>query len=568
MAGDSDANLTGLAAGILREAVEIFDQEDLERWLGVANVGAFAGGDATGAFTAVTGSFAAVTGSSPGNTASFPALTGSFPALTQSFPALTGSFSTVESADDDPNAGPGLKNVFKLPRKLPGVRLPSDDRLAAQARSAPIMGMLEALARWLGSDGRLVGAGDELSDTDAADAARWLGIRPQYLTYLWDYALTTGWFELENEPNGGRTWAVLGETAWRWADGDDSGALHVWAAVFAAVLTRTLDVAATEDLRASRRLKFQGQGVVTAVTLFLARRAGKSGAEISDLLMSGAIGDRPSSRARRAWDGWVRGHGDPARWLLSELAALRAIGPPNGDDGIIELTPLALWALREQLRRDGVEISLLKASSAQMTAAALAIFADGLTDAEVETEFTAWLAARGADRGAHELLVFAAFSGPQLRLAAVNLARRIGPAAHLAWLDSMHRPELRGYARIALAGMAGDLPESTLSLVLDPDPGDLARVATDLLSLACGEKFPDPQEIRAQLSRAIPAGEEAWVFDLMSRSSHPDVVQVLMVLGRSHPDRQIAKEARRAARVAARNRVPRGHRAPAGAARR
>jgi hypothetical protein len=568
MAGDSDANLTGLAAGILREAVEIFDQEDVERWLGVANVGVFAGGDATGAFTAVTGSFAAVTGSSPGNTASFPALTGSFPALTQSFPALTGSFSTLESGDDDPNAGPGLKNAFKLPRKLPGVRLPSDDRLAAQARSAPIMQMLEALARWLGSDGRLVGAGDELSGTDAADAARWLGIRPQYLTYLWDYALTTGWFELEDDPNRGRTWAVLGETAWRWADGDDSGALHVWAAVFAAVLTRTLDVAATEDPRASRRLKFQGQGVVTAVTLFLARRAGKSGAEIRDLLMSGAIGDRPSSRARRAWDGWVRGHGDPARWLLDELAALRAIGPPSGDDGIIELTPLALWALREQLRRDGVEISLLKASSAQMTAAALAIFADGLTDAEIETEFNAWLAARGADRGAHELLVFAAFSGPQLRLAAVNLVRRIGPAAHLAWLDSMHRPELRGYARIALAGMAADLPESTLSLVLDPDPGDLARVATDLLSLACGEKFPDPQEIAAQLSRAIPAGEEALVFDLMSRSSHPDVVQVLMVLGRSHPDRQIAKEARRAARVAARNRVPRGHRAPAGAARR
>ncbi len=418
----------------------------------------------------MTGSFAAVTGSSPGNTASFPALTGSFPALTQSFPALTGSFSTLESGDDDPNAGPGLKNVFKLPRKLPGVRLPSDDRLAAQARSAPIMGMLEALARWLGSDGRLVGAGDELSDTDAADAVRWLGIRPQYLTYLWDYALTTGWFELEDEPNRGRTWAVLGETAWRWADGDDSGALHVWAAVFAAVLTRTLDVAATEDLRASRRLKFQGQGVVTAITLFLARRAGKSGAEIRDLMMSGAIGDRPSSRARRAWDGWVRGHGDPARWLLSELAALRAIGPPSGDDGIIELTPLALWALREQLRRDGVEISLLKASSAQMTAAALAIFADGLTDAEVETEFNAWLAARGADRGAHELLVFAAFSGPQLRLAAVNLVRRIGPAAHLAWLDSMHRPELRGYARIALAGMTADLPESTLSTGPRPGP--------------------------------------------------------------------------------------------------
>src|SRR6202046_4045751 len=150
MAGDSDATLTGLAAGILREAVEIFDQEDVERWLGVANVGAFGSGDATGAFTAVTGSFAAVTGASPGNTASFPALTGSFPALTQSSPALTGSFSTLESADDDPNAGPGLKNVFKLPRKLPGVRLPSDDRLARAAGARPALAGLVGLGPGVG----------------------------------------------------------------------------------------------------------------------------------------------------------------------------------------------------------------------------------------------------------------------------------------------------------------------------------------------------------------------------------------------------------------------------------
>ena len=116
--------------------------------------------------------------------------------------------------------------------------------------------------------------------------------------------------------------------------------------------------------------------------------------------MSGAIGDRPSSRARRAWDGWVRGHGDPARWLLSELAALRAVSPPGADDGTIELTPLALWALREQLRLDGIEIPLLKATSAQMTAAALVTFADGVSDAEGEAEFASWVGARGPDLAA------------------------------------------------------------------------------------------------------------------------------------------------------------------------
>jgi hypothetical protein len=76
-------------------------------------------------------------------------------------------------------------------------------------------------------------------------------------------------------------------------------------------------------------------------------------------------------------------------------------------------------------------------------------------------------------------------------------------------------------------------------------------VATDLLALACGDENPDPQQIATRFSEAIPEGEESWIFDLMSQSSHPDVARVLTVLGRYHPDRRIAKEARRAARIAA-----------------
>ena len=54
------------------------------------------------------------------------------------------------------------------------------------------------------------------------------------------------------------------------------------------------------------------------------------------------------------------------------------------------------------------------------------------------------------------------------------------------------------------------------------------------------------------------------LIDQMSRGSHPDVVQVLTVLGRYHPDRRVAKLARRAAREAARNRPPaRANRVPA-----
>jgi hypothetical protein len=540
MAGNSDADFTGLAAEILRDAVQVYRQRDIESWLARYNP-IFVGGngDMAGG-RKVTGSFLAVTGS-------FPAVTGSFPAMTGSFPALG------DGNDADPVVS--LKEVLGLPRQLPAIRLPTRAQLVALARSAPLMARLEELARWLGRHGRPVTADDELPDADLADAARRLGVWPQYLPYLWDYALTTGWFELDEDPNGGQTWAIIGETAWRWADGDDSGALHVWSVVFAAVLARTLNVAAFMDPHASRKLDFQGPGVVTAVMLFLAGRTGLSGADVRELVMSGVVGNRPSSRISRAWAAWVRGQGDPARLLLGELAALRAVSPPGADDRLIELTPLAKWALREQLLLDGVKIRLLASAPERMTAADLVTFASGVSDAEFEGEAASWMAVRGPDRAARELLAFAAFSGPRPRLVAVNLVRQIGAAAHLAWRDAMQRRELRGYARIALSVLADDLPENILPLVVSPDPDDLTWVATDLLALACGEANPDPQQIAAQFSEAIPEGEESWILGLMSRSSHPDVGRVLMVLGRHHPDRRVARHARRAARLVARNRA-------------
>jgi hypothetical protein len=539
MAVDFDAKLTGLVAEILRDAVQGFGTDEIEAWLSTTNTGMLGGANMTGSFPAITGSFAAVTGS---------------------FPALTGALPVIGTGEGD-TPGAGLKKVFKLPAKLAPIRLPSRDELARLARSAPLMAALEGLARWLGRDGRQVNSDDDLSAADAAAAAQWLGVQPEYLTYLWDYALASEWVDLTDEPGGDRTWAV--KTAWRWSDGDDSGALHVWSVVFAAVLASTLDIAASLDQDTARKLRFEGQGVVAAVTLFLARRSGVSDAELRDLIMGGAIGDRPSPRTRRAWDGWVRRHGDPARWLLRELTALHAVSPPRLKDGIVELTPLALWALRTQFRLDGVEIPVLTSTPAQMTAASLVSVVDGVGAAELEAESGPWIAARGPDRAARELLAFAAFSGPRARLVAVNLVRRMGPAAYRAWRDAIQRPELRGYARIALAVMSAELPQSTAPLVLDLLPDDLLALATDLLALACGQNDPDPEQVAVQFSEAVPEAAEPWVLDVMSRSSNPDVAKVLTALSKHHPDRRVAKNAKRAARAARSRAVPRAERVPA-----
>jgi len=519
MAVDSDAKFTGLAAEILRDAVQVYDRGDLEDWIVGCQPVLAAGG------------------------------LGTFPGSRE----VAGSFEAARPGADA-DAVLGLRAAFGLPGRLPGVRLPPAAALASQARSAPLMARLESLARWLGPGGRPVTHSDELSAADAADAAGRLRISPGYLAYLWEYALTSGWFELDDQP-GGASWAVHGATARRWADRDDSGALHAWAVIFATVLACALDVAAAADPDAARKLNLQGTGADACVRLLLARRAGRSGlslAEVTELVMFGAVGDPLSARARRAWDAWVREHGDPARVLLRELAALGAVTMPDTEAGAVALTPLALWALRELLELEEVEVPLIPADPAQMSAADLASLAEAVTEAEFESESAAWVRARGPADAARELLTFAAGSGAAERLIAVNLTRRIGIDAHLAWRDAMQRPELRGYARIALTAVAGELPGSTLPLVLEPSPDDVTWVATDLLALACGDEDPDPAQVAAQFREAVPPGEESWIFDLMSRNSHPDVARVLTVLGRAHPDRRVKRAAQAAAQSAAR----------------
>src|ERR1700677_4494574 len=177
MAGDSDAKLTGLTAEILRDAVQVFDHEDLSSWLVAARfMGAVGGGQVTGSFPALTGAIPVLTGAMPAATGAMASVTGSFPALTGAFATITGSFPAVGGGV---TAGPGLKAVFKLPRKLPGIRLPATARLAELARSAPLMAELEALAAWLGRDGRLVTADNGLPTAEMADSEPRLHVQRQ-----------------------------------------------------------------------------------------------------------------------------------------------------------------------------------------------------------------------------------------------------------------------------------------------------------------------------------------------------------------------------------------------------
>jgi hypothetical protein len=441
-----------------------------------------------------------------------------------------------------------LKEAFGLPDRLSPVRLLAEADRAGMARGAPMLGQLRLLAEWL-APGRAVTENAELAGRDAVEAAAAVGAR---LDYLWPLALDAGFVELDED----ETHAVPGGTAAAFGDGDDDQVLDIWNMVFALVVETTLDVVACLDRRRSRELDFAGHGAALAVVLFLTRAEGLPVAEASEVIQRASTDELPPAQAAKAWRSWVRAHGDPARLLLDQMAGLGAVRVSDSDDGDLAwLTPLGLAAVRNQLIESGVEIPLLPPPD-QMTAADLIAMADGVGQDEFQAETAAWLAGRTPESAARDLLSAAAESGPDSRMLAVALVTELGAPAGPAWRDVLSRPELRGYAKVALAMMAGGDPAADMPAGLELSHEDLAWMLIDGLVMAGWDDLDDeaeydPADLAEQLREAIPAGQEPAVFEMMARTPHPDAANVLTVIGRHHPDKKIAKAARKSAYKAA-----------------
>ena len=445
-----------------------------------------------------------------------------------------------------------LKEAFGLPDQMAPLRLPDPSDLATLARHAPLMAQLRKLAWWLGA-GRAVTEDEELASGDAAEAAGELGVDGARLPHLWWLALDAAFIELDED----ETHAIPGESAEAWDEGDDDEVLDIWEMVFALVVGDALDDAASLDPDRSGELDFSGHGAGLAVTLFLARPDGLSVAEVSEVIRAAATDELPPAHAEKAWQSWVRAHGDPARLLLDLMAGLHAIEIADAEDGpVARLMPLGLAAIRAQLVKSGVEIPLLP-DTEHMTAAQLIAMADGASEEEFTAETAAWLSYRIAEPAARELLAVAAVSDPASRILAVSVVvTELGALAEPVWRESLDRLELRGYAKAALATLPGRDPAVASLPGLEPDDQDLAWMITDTLAAEGWDDLSDdaghePEALAKRLGEAIPAGQELAVFELMARVPHPDAADVLTVIGRHHPDKKIAKLARKSAYKAA-----------------
>jgi hypothetical protein len=453
-----------------------------------------------------------------------------------------------------------IKDALGLPDALPPIRLLTLPELAAQARTAPVARQLAALAEWVGKDGREVDEVGDLTADGVAAATAALGVDAEDLAFLWECALGVEWLVFDNDDEDR---VIPGDTADDWASGTDEAVLGAWALTLSAVLGETLefygpDVDDEDEDSDELDFDFAGQGMAMAILLFLARREGLTVEEFAEVLWENAAGghDEDDEEAHEeiaeARAEWEEAYGDAARLLLDKLKDTLAV-TETGE--LVRLTPLALAALHEQLVEAGVEIPLLPQTAAELSGTELLAMAAGVTDAEFETEVDGWTAARGTDAAARELLELAATAEPGERMLAVTAVTRIGAPAEAAWRDSLAVPQIRAYAKVALAQLSGIDPEDAgpadLPAELEMTPEDLAWVATDLLALAIDEEFPDPDYLAVSFREAVPAGREQMLFEGMARGAHPDTVEVLNYLGKYHPDKQVAKAARTAAHKAA-----------------
>jgi hypothetical protein len=443
--------------------------------------------------------------------------------------------------DEDEN----LKEAFGLPDRLPAMRLPALDELATLARKSPLLAVVVRLAEWAGQH-RAVEAEGQLTAADTVAAAAELGIEigdPAAITtmfdvpelaHLWDLALDAGF--IDDEGDDDNPLVTVGEATRRWHGGTDLETLAIWSEALTFLMTESLAIDA--ELDEELDLDFYGAGVGLVTALFLARGEGVLVTLADEVIREGAIDELSAAEAAQAWAAWTQAHGEPASVLLRRLGELGAVRLDDEDEGqVARLTPLGSWAVREELIASGVDVPLLP-PPADMTAAELAGAAEGASEEEFAAEAAAWLALRDPGTAAGELLDVARDGGSRERMAAVVAVRGLGAAAEPSWQAALDVPALRPYAKMALTEIAGGpRPE------LEQDPGDMAWLLVDLLA-ATGEAA-EPGELAAGLAGWMPPGTEEALFDAMSRLRHPDAAAVLTLIGEQHPDKKVAKAARR-----------------------
>ncbi|MBT2452341.1 hypothetical protein J7F03_35865 [Streptomyces sp. ISL-43] len=225
--------------------------------------------------------------------------------------------------------------------------------------------------------------------------------------------------------------------------------------------------------------------------------------------------------------------------------------------GMVRLTPLGLYGIRARMLEAGIEapaVGDLAGKGADVLLDAVSYYPEGAAQAEFEH----WLADRPVADAVAELLAAARGADPGAPLRRLRCQQALAQAgadagaqgaaqAEEAVRAVLDDPELGGLARVWLAerGVAGvPAPDGTMVFWLLID-----TIAAQLAADGEGDTRELPLLIESLTAH------HAGFFDHVWRVEHPATAYVLEAMGRLHPDKKAAKEARKAA-FKARSRNP------------
>ncbi|MEU0441653.1 hypothetical protein ABZ202_18110 [Streptomyces sp. NPDC006186] len=465
---------------------------------------------------------------------------------------------------------------------LPPVRLTDDAELARAALSTPLLSRAARLARWAGPDTR-VDAGGGLTDEQLPAAAEALGLTGDdaaaHASEAWRIAVDTGLVEITDEETGTVT---VGGNLGRLTAGSPSEVLDIWRDALEAVLADA-SVPDLDDLIDAVDLEDGGEidlsrldwdpeaeaefldGVLGNLYLLTVSEDGPGEGPVplpalaASVIVPGDMEEPSNAVLEQVSDAMMRLDDqfrmlepagiveyrpvDEALMADADDTGPAAAEPVDDTDvsryGMVRLTPLGLYGLRARLLEAGFDAPAV----GDLADKGADAFLDGTAaygPRAVRAETERWLAHREPLHAARELLAAARGSDPAAplrRLRCQEALSLVGRAAEPALREVLDDPELGGLARVWLTEHgAPDVPAPSEAMIF------WLTVDTVAAQLAAEG---NSEELRA-LVEGLAAQHDGF-FATAWRVDHPATADVLEAMGRLHPDKKVAKEARKAA---------------------